>query len=127
MMRDRIAEALKRSKADYTEIRIETKDTSSIAYRGKVLETVNTGRDVGGFVRVLHNGNWGVSTFNSLTELDRHVALALECAKALGEGDTKLAELEANVAELSINLENDFRKVDLKTKKENTAKILSRS
>jgi TldD protein len=120
MMRDRIADALRKSKADYTEIRIETKDTTSIAYRGKVLETVNTGRDVGGFVRVLHNGNWGVSTFNSLTELDRHVALALECAKALGEGDTKLAELNAQVAELSINLENDFRTVDLATKKEIT-------
>jgi TldD protein len=117
-MRDRMAEALKRSKAEYTEIRIEAKDSTSIAYRGKVLETVNTGRDVGGLVRVLHNGNWGVSTFNSLSELQRHVELALECAKSLGDGDARLAELSPSVAEVNFQVPNDFRKVNLATKKD---------
>lgn len=120
MIKENIADALKKSKAEYTEIRIETKDTSLIAYRGKMLETVNTGRDVGGLVRVLHNGNWGVSSFNSLDELNRHVALALECAKALGEGDTKIADVEPHVYEMSANIPNDFRKVDLSTKKDLT-------
>jgi TldD protein len=118
MLRERMESAVKRSKADYTEIRVETKDTTSIAYRGKILETVNTGRDVGGIVRVLHNGNWGVSTFNSLDELDRHVSLALECAKALGEGDTKMAEVAAHVHEMAAEMEHDFRKVELADKKE---------
>ncbi|HEX2916433.1 MAG TPA: TldD/PmbA family protein [Chloroflexia bacterium] len=120
MIRERITDALKKSKADYTEIRVETKDTTSVAYRGKILETVNTGRDVGGLVRVLHNGNWGVSSFNSLDELDRHVALALECARALGEGDAKMAEVAPHVYEMSAQMENDFRKVDLSTKKDLT-------
>ncbi len=120
MIRERIADALKKSKAQYTEIRIETKDSTSIAYRGKILETVNTGRDVGGVVRVLHNGNWGVSTFNSLDGLDRQVALALECAKAMSDGDTKLAEVVPHVYEMSVEMENDFRKVDLSTKKDVT-------
>lgn len=119
-VRERIDSAIKKSKAEYTEIRIETKDTTSIAYRGKVLETVNTGRDVGGLVRILHNGNWGVSSFNSLDELDRHVALALECAKALGEGDAKLAQVASHVYEMAVQMENDFRTVDLATKKELT-------
>lgn len=110
--------AIKRSKASYTEIRIETKDTTTIAYRGKILETVNTGRDVGGLVRVLHNGNWGVSTFNNLDELDRHVSLALECAKALGEGDAKIAQIEPHIYEMSAQMEHDFRKVDLASKKD---------
>jgi TldD protein len=120
MIRERIADAIKRSKAQYTEIRVETKDTTSIAYRGKILETVNTGRDVGGIVRVLHNGNWGVSTFNSLDELDRQVALALECAKALNQGDTKLAEITPHIYEMALEMENDFRRVALSTKKELT-------
>ncbi len=118
MLRDRMADALKKSKADYTEIRIETKDTTSVAYRGKILETVNTGRDVGGIVRVLHKGNWGVSSFNNLEELDRHVALALECAKALGAGDAKMAEVAPHVYEMAAQMEHDFRKVDLSTKKD---------
>ena len=118
MIRERIENALKKSKADYTEIRIESKDTTAVAYRGKVLETVNTGRDVGGIVRVLHQGNWGVSTFNSLDELDRHVALALECAKALSEGDTKMAQVAPHVYEMSLQMEHDFRKVELSTKKD---------
>jgi TldD protein len=117
-MRDKITDAIRKSKADYTEIRIENKESSTVVYRGKILETVTTGRDVGGIVRVLHNGNWGISTFNSLTELDRHVALALECAKALDQGDAKMAELEPHDAEVRANLPNDFRKVDLATKKQ---------
>ncbi len=117
-MRDRIAEALRRSKADYTEIRLETKDTTSIGYRGKRLENINTGRDVGGMVRVLNNGNWGVSTFNSLNELQRHVELALECAKSLGDGDAKMAEVAPSQAELEAQMANDFRKVDIATKKD---------
>ncbi len=120
MIRERINNALKKSRADYTEIRIETKDTTSVAYRGKILETVNTGRDVGGLVRVLNNGNWGVSSFNSLDELDRHVALALECAKALGEGDARMAEVTPHVSEMSVQMEHDFRQIDLATKKELT-------
>ncbi len=120
MIKQRLADALKRSKAQYTEIRVETKDSTSIAYRGKVLETVNTGRDVGGIVRVLHNGNWGVSTFNSLDELDRQVSLALECAKALSAGDTKIAEVAPHIYEMTVELENDFRKVELSRKKELT-------
>ncbi len=118
MIRDRITDAVKKSKADYTEIRIENKDTTSVAFRGKILETVNTGRDVGGIVRVLHKGNWGVSTFNSLDELDRHVSLALECAKALSEGDAKMAQVTPHVYEMALELEHDFRQVDLSTKKQ---------
>ena len=118
MIRERITDALKKSKAEYTEIRIETKDTTSIAYRGKTLETVNTGRDVGGIVRVLNKGNWGISTFNSLDELDRHVALALECATALSEGDAKMAQVAPHIYEMSVELEHDFRQVELSTKKE---------
>ncbi len=40
-MRDRIEEALKRSKADYTEIRIEEKETTRVVFRGKELDVAN--------------------------------------------------------------------------------------
>ena len=50
-MRDRIQEALKRSQADYTEIRIEEKETTRVVFRGKELETAGANIDKGGIVR----------------------------------------------------------------------------
>ncbi len=43
-MRDKIEAALRSSKADYTEIRIEEREATTVAYRGKDLETAH--RDV---------------------------------------------------------------------------------
>jgi predicted Zn-dependent protease len=65
IMRNTIEEALKRSMADYTEIRIEDKQTSRVAFRGRDLETANANMDKGGMVRCLiRNNGWGVATFN---------------------------------------------------------------
>lgn len=116
-MRDRIAEALKKSRADFTEIRIESKDSAVVNYRGATLEDCSTGRDVGGLVRVLHNGSWGISTFNNLDELPRHVALALECAKSLNDGDEVIAPVQPHDYEMSATMPNDFRNYDLATKR----------
>ena len=69
-MRDKIEEALKHSKADYTEIRIEEKETSRVVFRGKDLETANANIDKGGIVRCLiRDKGWGVATFNNLDDL----------------------------------------------------------
>jgi TldD protein len=69
-MRDRIHEALKRSKADYTEIRIEEKETTRVVFRGKELETAGANIDKGGIVRCLiKDRGWGVATFNNLDDL----------------------------------------------------------
>jgi TldD protein len=117
-MRDRMAEALKRSKADFTEIRIESKDSTAIGYRGQNLENCGTSRDVGGLVRVLHQGSWGVSTFNNLDELPRHIELALECAKSLTDGDENIAPQAPHEYEGSINIEQFFGNYSLAAKKE---------
>lgn len=117
-MRDRIAETLKHSKADFTEIRIESKDSTQVGYRGKALENCNTGRDLGGLVRVLHNGSWGISTFNNLDELPRHLELAFECAKSLGTGDEVLAPVQPNDYEMTATMSHDFRNYDLAAKRE---------
>ena len=45
-MRDRIRAALKSSKADYTEIRIQEREATTVAYRGKDLETALTVRNI---------------------------------------------------------------------------------
>ncbi len=69
-MRDQIQEALKYSKADYTEIRIEEKETTQVAFRGKDLETANSNIDKGGVVRcIIRDKGWGVAKFNNLGDL----------------------------------------------------------
>ena len=81
-MRDKIEEALKQSKADYTEIRIENKETCRVAFRGRDLETANANIDKGGMVRCLiRNQGWGVATFNDLDDLVDMVDQAYQCAR----------------------------------------------
>ena len=43
-VKDRLFEALKRSRADYAEIRFESNDSTGIAYRGREIESVSTGK-----------------------------------------------------------------------------------
>ena len=40
-MREKMLDAIKGSKADYTEIRIEEREDTTISYRGKDLETAS--------------------------------------------------------------------------------------
>ena len=46
-MRERVEQALRGSRADYTEIRLQERKATTIAYRGKSLETANAVVDVG--------------------------------------------------------------------------------
>ena len=55
-MRDRMTEALKRSKAGYAEVRVERARASRVVFRGKRLEVAQESVDAGGNVRVLFEG-----------------------------------------------------------------------
>ena len=118
-MRDRIEEALKHSKADYTEIRIEEKESTSVVYRNKDLETASSMIDKGGIVRCLQRKNgWGVATFNDLSDLRARVDQAYECAR-VGQADEpiELAPIPAQVEVINVHLQRDFRDVSLAEKK----------
>jgi TldD protein len=118
-MRDKIEEALKRSKADYTEIRIEDKETCRIAFHGKDLETANTNIDKGIMVRCLiRNRGWGVTTFNDLDDLVAMVDQAYQCARV----GTVPEPIELTPAEpiesVTTTIQgHDFRDVPLSAKK----------
>ena len=82
-MHDRILAALESSTADYTEIRLEEKEATSVAFRGRELETVSHVIDAGGIVRCLcRDGGWGIATFNNRDALVEKVAQAVQCARA---------------------------------------------
>lgn len=118
-MRDRIQEALKHSKADYTEIRIEEKETTRVVFRGKELETAGANLDRGGIVRCLiRNKGWGVATFNNLDDLLTKVDQAYQCAQVASVPEpVELAEVEPVQQVVAAQMGRDFRDVSLAEKK----------
>lgn len=118
-MRDRIQEALKRSKADYTEIRIEEKETTRVVFRGKELETAGANIDKGGIVRCLiKDKGWGVATFNNLDDLPTKVDQAYECAQVGSVPEPiELASVEPVEKVETVEMGRDFRDISLAEKK----------
>lgn len=116
-MRGKIEEALKQSKADYTEIRIEDKETSRVVFRGRDLETANANIDKGGMVRCLiRNKGWGVATFNDLDDLVAMADQAYQCAR-VGTVPEPIEMTPAEPVESITTDVGDFRAVPLSEKK----------
>jgi len=118
-MRERIEEAIKHSKADYTEIRIEEKESTQVVYQGKDLEKLSALNDKGGLVRVLiRNKGWGVVTFNNLDELTTKVDQAYQCAMVASAPEPiELAQVEPVDKLISAQMKYDFRDMSLAAKK----------
>jgi TldD protein len=117
--RERILLALRSSRADYTEVRLERRVATRVVYQGKRLETVDTTLDEGGMVRALvRSGGWGVSTFNSLDNLERRVDQAYQSARFVQADPIDLASVAFVVDEINFTLANDYRRVPLAQKKE---------
>jgi TldD protein len=118
-MKNRIREALGGSKADYTEIRLEEREATTIAYRGKDLETASAVIDAGGIVRCLcRDGGWGVATFNDRDDLQTKVEQAYQCARvAQAEEPIELAQIPVVEDRITVSLKRDFRGVSMAEKK----------
>ncbi|MBN1840681.1 MAG: TldD/PmbA family protein [Deltaproteobacteria bacterium] len=116
-MRERIEKALRKSDAEYTEIRIESLTSSRAHFRGEELDNIGSSKTLGGIVRALVKGGWGYATFNDLSNVEIRVKEACESAKLVGKGESKLAEVEPVVDEITATLEKDFRNVSLSEKK----------
>ena len=118
-MKDRLATAVKQSRADYTEIRVERTWSSAVAFRGRRLETATVSEDQGGFVRVLNRGcGWGIASFTSLDELPAMVSRAYELSRAVRmEEPIRLADTAPVVADAKLDLDGDVRGIALGDKK----------
>ena len=109
--------ALKKSRAEYTEIRIEETVVSGLNFRGEELDHIGSSASIGGIVRALVKGGWGVATFNDLSDLEGKVAEAAESARWVGKERSQWAEVEPVVDAIPVDLEEDFREVPLAEKK----------
>jgi TldD protein len=116
-MRERIEKALKGARADYVEVRVEGVDSSGVSFRGEKLDEIGSSRSLGGIARALVRGGWGSSTFNDIEELEKRVEEACESARLAGREESRLAEVEPVVDEITAELEKDFRTVPLSEKK----------
>jgi TldD protein len=118
-MQDRIQEAINRSKADYTEIRIEEKETTRVVFRGKELEAANANIDKGGIVRCLiKDKGWGVATFNNLDDLLHKADQAYQCAQVGSVSEPiELASVEPIQKVTTVEMKRDFRDISLAEKK----------
>lgn len=117
IVRQRLQDALARSKADYTEVRFEAEDSTFMSYRGPEVEHVSSSRVEGGIVRACTRGGWGAATFDSLDDLEHGIDEAAACADLVGREKTELAEAEVSEeGEYVAELEHDFRGVPFSEK-----------
>jgi len=117
-MRERIQAALRTSRADYTEIRLEERESTRVVFRGRDLETANAVIDRGGIVRCLvKSGGWGVATFNDLEDLSKRVQQAYEGALAVQAEPVELAPIPVSEDTIAVSLERDFRSISMTEKK----------
>jgi predicted Zn-dependent protease len=118
-VKDRLTDALRASRAAYTEIRIERTWTSLVSFRGRRLETATASEDQGGFVRALNPGcGWGIAAFTSLDQLPAMVARADELSRAVRlDRPIRLAEVAPQDADVVLDLDGDVRAIPLAEKK----------
>lgn len=117
-MREQIEAAIRSSKADYTEIRLEEGQDTRVVFRGPDLETADVVIDRGGLVRCfVGGGGWGIATFNDVSDLKRRVRQAYEGARAVQAEPIELAPIPASEDKIIVPLENDFRGIPVTEKK----------
>lgn len=118
-MIDRLTAALRGSRADYTEIRVERTWSTAVTFRGRRLESATANEDQGGCVRALHrSGGWGVASFTSLDRLEAMVGRAGELSRAVRvDPPIRLADVPAQRADAVLDLDGDVRGVPLAEKK----------
>ncbi len=118
-MRDRLTEALKRSRAEYAEVRFERTWASRVAFRGRRLEVAAESADAGGCVRVLFRGRgWGVASFTTLHDLPGMIASAEEMSRAVVlDQPVHLAEVPPHEDEVVPVLDGDPREIPLAEKR----------
>jgi len=111
--------ALEQSGADYADIRVEREWRTAVAYQGRDLENLEASSELGGIVRCLVGGGWGISVFNSLDELEQRVDDARRIAELVSgriSERVELAPVEPVQDEVRVSLEKDPRTVPLQEK-----------
>jgi TldD protein len=115
-----IKKAIAASEADYTEVRMEREDRSQVDFQKDKLENIEHSSEMGGIVRCLKNGGWGIAVFTDLSELAPKTSEATRTARLVASRrDKRVVLAPAPAVEKTVHAElvTDFREVPLKDKK----------
>ncbi|MBS3787112.1 TldD/PmbA family protein [Candidatus Bipolaricaulota bacterium] len=117
----KLKEGLRVSKGEFTEIRVEKAQRTNVKYEKDKLMNIDSSEEVGGFVRTLVHGGWGIATFNSLDEIPDKAKKAHSIGKEVSshlEESIKLANIQTEKAETRSDQIRDFRDVSLEEKRD---------
>lgn len=122
-MLSKLEEALKASKGEFTEIRLEKEKRTGVKYEKKNLINLDSSEEVGGIVRTLVNGGWGISTFNSIEQIKDKVKEANKIGKSTASAisePVELSDVEPQEEKFTGDQIRDLRKVSLEEKRDIT-------
>lgn len=117
----KLKQALRKSRGEFTEIRIEREKRTSVKYEKDKLTNLDSSEEAGGIVRTLVQGGWGISTFNSIDEINSKVKKAYQMGRETGSSmdePVEIAEVDTQTEEITSNQERDIRRVPLEEKRE---------
>ena len=113
-----LAGMINKYSVDYIEAHLEQSQTSHITYRGRELESIGKATATGGNVRALVKGGWGFVSFNNLDELADKVKLAVKQAQLVGNGESKLVQVEPVVEVVPAEIDKNPVAMPLTEKKQ---------
>ncbi|GAF99654.1 unnamed protein product, partial [marine sediment metagenome] len=64
-----LLQAIAGSEADYTEIRIDHEVRNQVQFQKDKLENLESSSELGGIVRCLKEGGWGIAVLNDISQL----------------------------------------------------------
>jgi TldD protein len=125
---DRLLDALSRSRAGYSELRIRQVWSSSILLRDRSVETAVEHTETGGLARCCSPGTgWGAAGFGDPLHLDAHLLRAHELSLALpSRHPVRLAPIPIRQHDSGDSLEDDPRALALAAKRERVEQLAAR-
>jgi predicted Zn-dependent protease len=131
-VKERLLDALSRSRAGYTELRLRRVWSSSVLVRDRTVESASTATEIGGVARCCSPGTgWGLAGFSGTERLDTRALQAHELSLAIASRQpVELAPIAVREHDGAAPIPEDPREVSLAEKRqhaETLAALLSAS
>ena len=124
-MRDRLFEALRRSRAGYTELRLRRVWSTSVLVRDRTVESASTATEIGGVARCCSPGTgWGLAGFSGTERLETQTLQAHELSLAVpSRQPVELAPIAVREHDASPAVAEDPREVPLAEKRQHAESL----
>ena len=124
-MKDRLFEALSRSRAGYTELRVRRIWSTSVLVRDRSVESASTSSEIGGAARCCSPGTgWGLVGFSGRERLDTRALQAHELSLAAASRQpVVLAPIAVRVHDAPTTIPDDPREVPLAEKRQHAESL----